>query len=115
MKNNDKSSPAGEPINDNLDAAVEASLGQLTVSPASSTGAVSGAPADKGVLVRVTEVVREEWKLAAAGEGLSLSEFVRVTVAGRVDELLRCQHPLSMRQVYPWSETCLLCGLRLRA
>jgi len=114
MKNNDKSSPAGEPVNDNLDAAVDASLGSLTLDGAKSTGAVSGGPADKGVLVRVTESVREDWKRAAAGEGLSLSEFVRVTVAKRVDELLNCQHPLSMRQSYAWSETCLLCGVRLR-
>jgi predicted HicB family RNase H-like nuclease len=114
MKNNDKSLPAEESINDNLDAAVDASLGSLTLDGAKSTGASPGAPADKGVLVRVTELVREDWKAAAAGEGLSLSEFVRVTVARRVDELLNCSHPVSMRQSYPWSETCLSCGVRLR-
>lgn len=114
-ENNDKSSPSGEPGNDNLDAAVGASLGDLTVVGASGSGAVAGGPADKGVLVRVTEGVREEWKLVAAGLGLSLSEFVRVTVQERVDGVLRCPHPLGLRKVYPWSEFCLRCGERLRA
>ena len=79
------------------------------------TGAEPGSPADKQVLVRVTEETREEWKSAAEALSISLSELVRSSVQKRVDETLYCQHPMQFRKVYPWSESCLKCGVRLRA
>lgn len=80
-----------------------------------STGAEPGSPADKQVLVRVTEETREEWKLAAEALSISLSELVRSSVQTRVNDTLYCTHPAQYRKVYPWSESCLKCGTRLRA
>ena len=79
-----------------------------------SVGSGLGSGERVGVLVRVPVGVREEWKVAAGLRGLSLSGFVRECVDGVVDGLLRCSHPLEFRKVYPWSESCLRCGVRLR-
>lgn len=115
-KKNDVSSPSGEPSNDvlpsgNLSAAVDG-LG-VDVSVGSSTGASSGVPAQKAVYVRVAGWKHDEWVAVAEGEGVSLSEFVRLCVDPVVEGKLRCSHPVGSRRVYPWSVTCLLCGVRL--
>ena len=66
------------------------------------------------VLCRVTPEERERWKEAAARLGLSLNEFQRQVVNERVSDLLDCQHPWEYRKRYPWSETCLKCGARIK-
>jgi hypothetical protein len=116
-KKNDISSPSGEESNDvfdsgNIEAAVDG-LGDF-VSSGSSTGAVPGEPAQKVVYVRVADEKHAEWVVVAKAEGVTLSEFVRSCVDPVVDGKLRCPHPSGSRMVYPWSETCLLCGKRLR-
>ena len=109
-ENNDKSSPSGEISNDNLAASVDASLGELTV----SGQVVQGELADVSVLVRLPGWMRDEWREAAGLVGVSQNEFIRDAVNVAVEPLLRCVHPLSARLAYPWSETCTLCGVRLR-
>lgn len=70
------------------------------------------APADKQILFRASEDERERWKEAADRLGLSMSEFLR-TVANKItSDLLDCHH--TNRLVYPWSEFCKDCGIRLR-
>ena len=77
-----------------------------------STGSEPGEPADVAVYVRVARWKRDEWNEVAVKRGVSVSEFVRSCVDPVVDDVLRCPH--RNRQVYPWSETCLDCGKRLR-
>ena len=79
-------------------------------------GGVSGEPADKQVLIRVTEFDRGRWGEAARLEGVSVSEFVRSLVNERVRGLLECSH--SSRKFYRWPNRpvysiCQLCGRRL--
>jgi hypothetical protein len=71
---------------------------------------------DKGVqvLVRVSAVQRDRYKLAAAAEGFTLSEFIRRLADVRSAEVLDCTHPVGLREKYPWSETCTKCGVRVR-
>ena len=107
---NDISSQVGEPGSDNLAAAVDASLGELTV----SGQVVDGELADAQVLVRLPGWMRDEWQLAAERVGVSRNQFVRDAVNVAVEPLLRCVHPRGARLSYPWSETCTLCGVRLR-
>ena len=71
-------------------------------------------PRDKQVLIRVSESQRDQWQEAAEAEGLSVSEWLRQMADNRWQEIFSCVHPLESRQVYPWSEFCLECGVRLR-
>jgi len=66
------------------------------------------------VIVRTTDNERERWKQAAAAAGKSMSEWIRELCTTDATQTLECQHPLGMRLSYPWSETCLVCGTRLR-
>lgn len=108
---NDISSPSGDGGNDNLSVALG---GDVVGSVSASTGAGPGEPADVMVTVRMAGWKRDEWNEAASLLGVSTGEFVRSCVDPVVEETLRCSHPVGMRQVYPWSETCLKCGKRLR-
>lgn len=69
---------------------------------------------DRQVLVRVSDLERERWQAAAEVDGLSVSEWVRGLADGRWRELFVCEHPVDRRRVFPWSEVCLGCGVRLR-
>jgi predicted HicB family RNase H-like nuclease len=71
-------------------------------------------PRDKQVLIRVSESQRDQWQEAAEADGLSVSEWLRQMADTRWREIFSCTHPLDQRQVYPWSEFCLKCGVRLR-
>jgi hypothetical protein len=71
-------------------------------------------PRDKQVLIRVSETQRDQWQAAAEADGLSVSEWLRQMADARWREIFSCTHPIEMRQVYPWSEFCLKCGVRLR-
>ena len=101
------------PAIDNVEAAMDKFA--ETLDPKVST-AISDddGPADKQVLIRSTARDHERWKLAAEREGKSLSAFIREIVNSSVTEILDCSHPMEFRQNYPWSETCLKCGTRLR-
>lgn len=100
--------------NDNLDAAMEAVASTTSMGRSSNTGSSTGDPANKQVLIRASSADHERWKLAAAKQGVSLSEFIRDCLNAKSSELLDCQHPLTHRLSYPWAEICKACGQRLR-
>lgn len=70
---------------------------------------------NRQVLIRVSEVQRERWQRAAESDGLSMSEWLRQMADFRYREIFECTHPMDQRQIYPWSEFCLKCGVRLRS
>ena len=98
---------------DNLDAAMEMVAETMSLTRKVS---VSGdeSPSQAQVIVRTTEEERERRKSAAAASGMSMSEWIRDLASKAAKEKLECQHPTNKRQVYPWSETCLRCGKRIR-
>jgi hypothetical protein len=109
------STPIGEapaPV-DNVEAAMD-KLAETLEPKVSTSISDDDGPADKQVLIRSTSRDHERWKLAAEREGTSLSAFIRELVNSSVSEILDCSHPMEFRQTYPWSETCLKCGTRLR-
>lgn len=69
---------------------------------------------DKQVLIRVSELQREQWQTAAEADGLSVSEWLRQMADHRWREIYTCTHPVEHRKSYPWAEFCLDCGTRLR-
>jgi predicted DNA-binding protein len=71
-------------------------------------------PADKNILVRLTNKDRERWKEASERVGVTMSQLIRDTVNDKVTEIIDCSHPTNMRRYYPWSEFCLKCGTRIR-
>ena len=78
-------------------------------------GVVEGSDVrDRQVLVRVSEVQREQWQRAAEADGFSMSEWLRQLADARFRDIFLCSHPVGDRKVYPWSEFCLKCGVRLR-
>lgn len=99
---------------DNLEAAMDKVAETTSLGRSSNIGSEPGDPAQRQVLIRATTSDHERWKQAAASQGVSLSEFIRDCLNARAREVLDCQHPLHMRKIYPWSETCMACGERLR-
>lgn len=71
-------------------------------------------PADKTVLIRLTDYDRERWKQTAEKVGKTMSQMIRDSVNTFVIETIDCSHPTNMRRYYPWSEFCLKCETRLR-
>jgi len=71
-------------------------------------------PRDKQVLIRVSELQRDQWQKAAEADNLSVSEWLRSMADFRYREIFECLHPISSRRSYPWSEHCMDCGARLR-
>lgn len=100
-----------EPVGNVTDVTTEKFNHPLTKK--ANTEAVPGAPADKQVIVRVTEEMRDYWKAAAEASGISLSEFIRDLVQEAAAQVLDCAHPREMLRTYPWSTVCLKCGQRL--
>ena len=70
-------------------------------------------PADKNILVRLTNKDRERWKEASERIGVTMSQMIRDAVNVKVIEVLDCSHPTNMRRYYPWSEFCLKCSTRI--
>lgn len=99
---------------DNLKAAMKQVAETMPLTRPSNTNADGDATASKQVLIRATEYDRDRWKQAADKEDISLSEFIRNACNHAAAESLDCQHPIEMRKIYPWSETCLKCKTRLR-
>ena len=91
-------------------AKIEAALNQTLVEDEETVEETR----DKQVLIRVSETQRDQWQAAAEADGLSVSEWLRQMADARWREIFSCTHPIEMRQVYPWSEFCLKCGVRLR-
>jgi len=71
-------------------------------------------PRDKQVLIRVSELQRDQWQKAAEADNLSVSEWLRSMANFRYREIFECLHPIESRRSYPWSEHCMDCGARLR-
>jgi hypothetical protein len=99
---------------DNLDAAMNAVADGLDPTVSSMIGSDPGSPANKQVLIRATTYDHGRWKEAADKYGMTLSDFIRTCCNERASDILDCPHPINERRFYPWSETCLRCGLRLR-
>lgn len=95
--------------------ATEAATVNLTqpLTKKANTQTEPGAPADKQVIVRVTEEMRDYWKAAAEATGVSLSEYIRELVQANAEDVLECSHPVEALRTYPWSKVCLKCGVRL--
>jgi len=108
-----KSDSVQQEPEDNLDAAME--MVADTMLPTRKVS-VSGdeSPSQAQVIVRTTEEERERWKSASAASGMSMSEWIRDLASKAAKAKLECQHPIDKRKVYPWSETCLQCGKRIR-
>ena len=75
---------------------------------------VDNGPRDKQVLIRVSEIQRDQWAKAAETDSLSVSEWLRTMADHRYREIFECSHPIEHRRSYPWSEHCMLCGARVR-
>ncbi|MFZ9715880.1 MAG: plasmid mobilization protein [Ilumatobacteraceae bacterium] len=99
---------------DNIDAAMDKVAETMKPTRKKSTGAKEDDAALAQVIVRTTDEERERWKNAAAASGMSMSEWIRSLCTKEAGQVLECQHPQNMRLSYPWSETCLKCGKRLR-
>lgn len=99
---------------DNLEAAMDAVAESLVPTRSKNTGASKGETAQSQILIRASSEDHELIKKAAAYLGVSMSEFVRNTVVEKSRELIECQHPMSHRKSYPWSEFCMKCGKKLR-
>lgn len=100
---------------DNIEAAMDKVAETTSLGRSSNVGSEAGDPAQRQVLIRATNSDHDRWKRAAATQGVSLSEFIRDCLNQRTKELLECSHPLEKRKWYPWSETCMACGERLRS
>lgn len=99
-----------------LGARAAANEDNLSLEPHLKAGGAPGEPADKQVLIRITESDRTRWGEAAKVEGVSVSEFVRNLVNEKVKSLLECPH--TSRKFYKWPgrpsySFCNLCGKRL--
>ena len=75
---------------------------------------IDNGPRDKQVLIRVSEIQRDQWAKAAETDSLSVSEWLRTMADHRYREIFECMHPIEHRRSYPWSEHCMLCGARIR-
>jgi hypothetical protein len=75
---------------------------------------IDDGPRDKQVLIRVSEIQRDQWAKAAEADNLSVSEWLRSMANHRYREIFECTHPIEHRRSYPWSEHCMLCGARIR-
>lgn len=98
---------------DNLGPAIDKVMETTSLARTPQSGVEPGGKAVQ-ILVRAPEETRDRWKRAADVCGVSVTEFVRRVVDERVLELLDCAHPIEYRKRYPWSESCIRCGKRLR-
>lgn len=104
----------GEVPVDNVEAAMHKAAETLSPTRPFNTNSSDGETASKQVLLRATETDHERWKAAAAKLDVSLSEFIRLNCNKAAENLLDCSHPIEFLKTYPWSQTCLKCGKRLR-
>jgi predicted HicB family RNase H-like nuclease len=99
---------------DNLSAAMERVVESMSMGRKAKTNAPEGETASRQVILRATENDHDRWKQAAASQGISMSEFIRNVCNEAATEILDCKHPMEFRKIYPWSDVCLKCGLRLK-
>lgn len=98
---------------DNIEAAMDKVAESLKPTRKKNTGASAGEPAQKQILIRVTESDHEKWRVAAERSGMSMSEFIRGAVNEACLNSGECQHPVERRKTYPWSSFCMACNTRL--
>jgi hypothetical protein len=99
---------------DNIAAAMAKAAETIAPTKPFNTSSVDGETASRQVLLRATETDHERWKSAAATLDISVSEFIRINCNKAAKEILECNHPAEFLKTYPWSQTCLKCGERLR-
>lgn len=95
----------------NLEAAMKAvaESTDLTVRPIEKD---EEGPTNTSVLIRTTDETRERWRQASVVQGKTMSAWIRDVLNEEAKSLLECKHPSVKR--YPWSVTCLKCGVRLQ-
>ena len=104
----------GAEAHSNLPAAMDKVVQSMSMGRKAKTNASDGETASRQVILRATEVDHDRWKEAAAKQNVSMSEFIRTVCNVAASDLLDCKHPLEFRKIYPWSDTCLKCGTRLK-
>jgi len=102
-----------EPIEDNLEVAMNAVADTIVPTRKSKTGSTPGDPASKQVLLRATDLDHQRWKDAADFHNISMAEFIRNACNEKAKEVLDCSHPTNMRRFYPWANVCLQCGMKI--
>lgn len=70
-------------------------------------------PASKQVLIRTTDLDRENWKKVSEIVGTTLSAWIRETLNEKARIFLECDHPESFTRSYPWAVLCNKCGRRI--
>lgn len=65
-------------------------------------------------LMRISEEEHARIKEAATLKGMSMAAWLREHALAAAAEILDCGHPAEFRKIYPWSETCMKCGQRLK-
>lgn len=73
-----------------------------------------GDPNTKNVVIRLSQYQHERWMAASEKNGTTMSAFIRDCCDIAAAEVLDCLHPIETRRIYEWSDTCMLCGYRLR-
>lgn len=99
--------------NDNIEAAMDKVAESLKPTRKKNTGSAQGEPAQKQILIRVTETDHERWRISAEKSGMSMSEFIRGAVNEACLNTGECKHPLDKRKTYPWASFCMQCNTRL--
>lgn len=67
----------------------------------------------KDFLMRLTVEQHTRIKAAAEAKGTTMADWLRSHAMAAAAEVLDCTHPEEFRKIYPWSTTCLKCGVRL--
>lgn len=98
----------------NIGSAMDKVAESMSMGRKAKTNAPEGETASRQVILRATEFDHDRWKQAAASQGISMSEFIRNVCNEAASDLLDCKHPMEFRKIYPWSDTCLKCGTRLK-
>lgn len=98
--------------NENIRAAVDkvVSSGDMSIRPMQKD---DDGPAGKQVLIRTTELDRENWKKVSEMVGVTLSAWIRDTLNEKARTFLECEHPEAMTRSYPWATICTKCGRRI--
>ena len=104
----------GDATPSNMASAMDKVADTMSMGRKSKTNAPEGETASRQVILRATEADHDRWKEAAAKQNISMSEFIRTVCNEAASDLLDCKHPMEFRKIYPWSDTCLKCGTRLK-
>lgn len=88
---------------------VVSEMDDVDIKPVTPTDEEPGAPADKQLLVRCTEVEKDLWKKAAAKSNETMASFVRRVLNESAQKATTCSHPRNKVKMYPWGKPPLFC------